>query len=76
MAKTTEKVLSDALELPPQARAFLAERLIESLDVEAGPPLSQAWREELKRRCKEVDDGVAEFGDADKVFARAFTTLQ
>lgn len=32
MKTTAEKILSEALDLPPEVRAFVAERLIESLN--------------------------------------------
>jgi putative addiction module component (TIGR02574 family) len=63
--------VSEALDLPPTERAFVAERLIESLDAEPGPELSPAWMAEIRRRCREIDEGRAELRGADEVFARA-----
>jgi hypothetical protein len=75
MSTTAEKVVSEAMELPPALRAFVAEKLIESLDVPDGPALSAKWREELRRRCAELDRGAVELRDVDKVFAKAYSAL-
>jgi putative addiction module component (TIGR02574 family) len=75
MRTTVEKVVTEALELPPAMRAFVAEKLIESLDVPDSPPLSVKWQKELRRRCAELDRGAVALHDADKVFARAFAAL-
>ena len=75
MSTAAERVVTEALELSPSLRAFVAEKLIESLDVPDSPPLSAAWREEVRRRCAEMDRGEVELRDADKVFAKAFAAL-
>jgi putative addiction module component (TIGR02574 family) len=75
MAVAVDKIVSEALELPPPARAFVAEKLIESLDAVGGNELSPAWREEIRRRCREVDEGTAGLCDAEAVFARAYAAL-
>lgn len=67
---TAEKIVEEALELPPEARAFVAERLIESLDAGAPADISPAWREEIRRRCREIDEGTADLRDATEVFPR------
>ena len=75
MSTTAEKVVTQALELPPTLRAFVAEKLIESLDAPDGPALSAAWREEIRRRCAEMDCCAVQLFDADKVFTKAFAAL-
>jgi len=50
MSTTAEKIVTEALSLSPHARAFVAERLIESLDASPGDELSPAWRDEVRRR--------------------------
>jgi hypothetical protein len=75
MSTTAEKIVVEALSLPPQARAFVAERLIESLDVGTGEALSRAWREELLKRCREIDESTVELRDAADVFAKAYAAL-
>ena len=75
MSMTAEKIVAEALALSPHARAFVAERLIESLDASPGAELSPAWREEIRKRCREVDEGAVELRDAAAVFAKAYAAL-
>jgi putative addiction module component (TIGR02574 family) len=75
MTTTAERVVTEAMALPPPLRAFVAEKLIESLDAPESPPLSAEWREEVRRRCAEMDRGAVELRDADKVFAKAYAAL-
>jgi hypothetical protein len=56
-------------------RALLAEKLIEGLDVVVGDELSHEWREEVRRRCEEIDQGTARVRDADDAFAEAYAKL-
>ncbi len=76
MAATIDRIVSEALGLPPAARALLAEKLIESLDTTASGELSPAWREEIRRRSSEISQGTAELHDAEDVFARAYAKLK
>jgi len=75
MSMTAEQIVSAALNLPIQARAFVAECLLESLDAAPGGELSPAWREEIQKRCREVDDGAVELAKAADVFSRAYAAL-
>lgn len=52
-----KKILDEAMQLEPTARAFIAETLLESLDLEHDFPVSQEWLEEIRRRCAEIDSG-------------------
>ena len=52
------KVLEEALALPPRERAKLAASLIESLDPESEGEVEEAWRAEVARRVRELDDGT------------------
>ncbi|MBU1692741.1 MAG: addiction module protein [Verrucomicrobia bacterium] len=75
MSATAEKVVSEALSLPPALRAFVAEKLIESLDAPDAPPLSAKWKKEVLRRCAQVDRGAVKLRDAEAVFAKAYASL-
>jgi putative addiction module component (TIGR02574 family) len=70
-----EEILSEALALPPQNRASLAEKLNESLYNSNVAEISPAWREEIRKRCREVDNGMVELKDAEDVFTRAYSAL-
>ena len=54
-----EQLLTLALELPPDERAALAERLIESLDSPADEGVEAIWSEEIRRRLERLDAGQA-----------------
>ena len=75
MSITADKVMMEAMGLPPVLRAFVAEKLIESLDAPDVPALSAKWKKEVRRRCAELDRGTAELHDAEAVFAKAYAAL-
>lgn len=59
-----KKILDDAMQLEPTARAFVAETLLESLDLDQDFVVSQEWLEEIRRRCAEIDSGKATLLDS------------
>ncbi len=67
MKPEAKKILEDAMRLEPTTRALIAETLLESLDFEEDFAISQAWREEIRRRCEEIDSGKARLIDSDTV---------
>jgi hypothetical protein len=75
MRMTAEQVFEEAMELSVPLRAFVAEKLIESLDLADSSELSPEWRKELQRRCREMDEETCEFIDADLALARAHAAL-
>jgi hypothetical protein len=70
-----DKIIEEVLSPSPQARAYVAEKLIESLDVETDVTLSSEWRDEIRKRCREIDEGAVELRDAAAVFARSYAAL-
>ena len=58
MKTSTQKIIDDAMQLDPSARALVAETLLESLDLGADFEVSEAWRTEIRRRCAEIDGGA------------------
>ena len=58
-----KKILDDAMRLDPTTRAFIAETLLESLDLDPDFPVSQEWLKEIQRRCAEIESGKAELLD-------------
>jgi hypothetical protein len=49
---------------------------VENVMTEAlSPPLSSKWREEIRRRCAELDCGAVELRHAENVFAEAFAAF-
>ena len=65
---TTETIVAQALRLPRGSRAFLAEKLLESLDHDEGFDVSSEWMREIRRRCKDLDQGDVDLIPADRVF--------
>lgn len=76
MSSKTEHLMKQTLELPSQVRAFLAEKLLESLDFEEPFDLSSEWREEIDRRCRQIDEGRVQLTAGDEVFKEAVQRLQ
>lgn len=67
---STEELIKEALALSREARALLAEKLLESLDFRDDFELSPAWREEIRRRCQELESGAVKPVPADEVFRK------
>jgi len=57
MSTAIEQVLTQALQMPPQDRAMIAERLLASLDTEVDWEVEVAWQQEAQRRIEEIDRG-------------------
>ena len=58
MHRDPAEILKQALELPAEARAALADSLWDSLDQETDADVEQAWLEEIRRRVAELDSGA------------------
>lgn len=69
MSPNAKKILEEAMQLEPGTRAMIAETLLESLDFEEDFEISQAWRDEIQRRCEQIDRGEVELSDSEKVMA-------
>lgn len=58
--RSLEQLTEEILALPSVSRALLAEKLIESLELDTDPTLQAAWITEAKRRRDEVRQGLVE----------------
>ncbi len=76
MALSIEKIESDLLKLPRQERAFLADRLLGSLDAEVFNDIEEAWIEEVERRYQEYKSGKRSGIASHAVFAEADLILK
>lgn len=76
MSPDIENVIKQALKLPSQMRAFIAETLLESLDFEEPFDLSGEWREEIGRHCRQINGGQVQLTPGDKVFTETVERLQ
>ncbi len=57
MSPRTQRVLREALQLPPKARADIAGTLLRSLDAKEEQGVDEAWATEVTRRIADVDAG-------------------
>ena len=57
MSITVEQLAEQAMNLPGESRARLADLLVESLDADALTEIDQLWLSEAKRRRDEVRAG-------------------
>jgi len=58
MSHTVEQITDEALSLPSEARALLADRLVESLDPLEDGYIRQLWAAEACSRRDEVRNGL------------------
>lgn len=72
---TSEEIFRDAVALPTDVRAELAERLIVSLAEDISPEVSVAQLAEIRRRIAQVESGEAALIPGDEVLARVRNLL-
>jgi putative addiction module component (TIGR02574 family) len=57
MKDNVSEILSEALKLPPEARAAIAGSLLDSLDQIIDEGAEAAWEDEVLLRLKQIDEG-------------------
>lgn len=67
MTTTLKNLAESVVQLPPKDRAFLAGRLLDSLEEN---DLDQAWRDEAVRRRDEIRSGKVKPIPAEEVYRR------
>ena len=72
---TPEEIFNDAVALPPDVRADLAERLVASLAADASPEIASAQLAEVRRRIAQVESGEAQLIPGDEALARGRSLL-
>lgn len=75
MNALAEKLAEDALGLPDDDRAALADVLLRSL-TPAEEEIDRLWVEEAERRVKEIEDGTVALLDGDEVMQEARARLR
>ncbi len=70
MTITVEQIAEEALSLPSEARALLADRLVESLDPAEDGYVRQLWMKEARRRVEEVRSGSVATIAGEEAFAQ------
>ena len=58
MSRDAGEILKEALALPAEARAALADSLWDSLDAEVDADAEEVWRQEIRRRLVDLDSGT------------------
>ncbi len=72
---TIDQLAAEALALPSEERALLADRLVESLDAADANRLDQLWTAEAKRRRNDVRKGSVETIPGDEALTRVRRSL-
>jgi putative addiction module component (TIGR02574 family) len=76
MSREPSDILKEALALPVEARAAIADSLIESLDSEIEPGAYEEWEREIQRRIAEVEAGTAKTIPWSEARARVMSHLR
>jgi putative addiction module component (TIGR02574 family) len=69
MEKSSKLILNQALELPANERAILAEQLLMSLDL-PDSKIDEQWAKEAENRINEYEKGNIETRSAQEVFGK------
>lgn len=75
MYLTVEQIAEEALALPSEARALLADRLVESLDPAEDGYVHQLWLAEARRRRDDVRSGRTRTISGDEALAQVRQTF-
>lgn len=76
MTEEASAILKKALALPPEARAAIADTLLESLDPALpNDRVEEAWSEEIKRRIEDIDSGKVQLIPYEEVRRRLIARL-
>ena len=70
MAMTMDQIAKEALALPSEARALLADRLVESLDAAEANRIDKLWATKARRRRDEVREGRVQTVAGDEALAQ------
>jgi len=69
MPLTLDQLADEAMQLPAESRALLAERIVESLDIAQTDEIRRLWAAEAIRRRDEVRSGRVKPIPGDEVLA-------
>lgn len=75
MISTVEQITEEALALPSEARALLADRLVESLDPTEDGYIRQLWVKEAISRRDDIRTGRVQTIPGDEALARVRLTF-
>jgi hypothetical protein len=69
MSRSLTQLAEEALALPSESRAYLAEKLLETLDFEEDFPVSETWLKEIRKRCQELEESKVQSIPAESAIA-------
>jgi len=75
MSTTAQKVCIEALSLPRSSRAEIAERLLSSLEESMDAGSKRAWKQEIRRRQREIREGKTKLLPSDEVMRSALRAI-
>ncbi len=75
MTLTIEQIAEQVLNLPSDARALLADRLVESLDPLEDEAIRAVWMAEARRRLEEVRSGTVKTIPGEEALAQVRRSL-
>ena len=76
MSPSAQKILEEALQLPPDEIDWLVESLLIKDKSPAEAEIEAAWDTEIKRRLDEIESGAVEMIPLDDVLARMDARLK
>ena len=75
MSTTAQRVCIEALSLPRESRAEIAERILASLEDKADSKADKAWKAVIRRRRAEIRSGKAKVRPAEDVMRDALQAI-
>jgi len=75
MSPSAQKILEEALQLPPDEIDWLVESLLIKEKGEPEAEIEAAWDVEIKRRLDEIDSGAVKMIPAEQVRAEMIASL-
>jgi hypothetical protein len=67
MTREAQRVLEEALKLPPEEQALVLRELLARVDGAADPDADAEWCREIERRAREARAGAPDAGDWETV---------
>ena len=71
-----KNIEDEALHLPEDERAELAQKLLLSLDAPSEGEIEEDWLVEAQRRARELDEGIVQPVPADEVRRKAMALMR
>ena len=76
MTTAAQEIARKALELSEDDRHYVVDELNNSFSREVNPQIEEAWKKEIERRVKEVDEGKVELIPLEEVLQRVREKLE